>query len=372
MRGVRCPAARLLRRRPALVLLVCGGWLSATARTSIWPPLRDDPRRPSRRPGSAGGCATTCCPACSAGGRLRAGARASASPLGVADRLLPPAARLRSSRSWSSSGPSRRRSWSRSSSLFAGIGDTMKILVIVSGCVWPILLNTVEGVRAVDEVLRRHGRVLRHQRRRTRCGTSSCARPARRSSTGARQALSIGIILMVISEMFAASSGLGFTIVQFQRSFAIPEMWSGILLLGLHRLPAVRALPARRAPGAGLVPRPARRQPRSLSMAYRADAATHDGRGRRARRPRPAQGLRRARAARSRRSATSPSPSTRGELVCLVGPSGRRQDHPAALHRRPARRRPPASRASRASRSPGRRRAWRSSSRSTGAASSRG
>jgi ABC-type nitrate/sulfonate/bicarbonate transport system permease component len=38
---------------------------------------------------------------------------------------------------------------------------------------------------------------------------------------------------MVISEMFAASSGLGFTIIQFQRSFAIPEMWSGILLLGL-------------------------------------------------------------------------------------------------------------------------------------------
>ncbi len=38
---------------------------------------------------------------------------------------------------------------------------------------------------------------------------------------------------MVISEMFAASNGLGFAVVQFQRSFAIPEMWSGILLLGL-------------------------------------------------------------------------------------------------------------------------------------------
>ena len=51
--------------------------------------------------------------------------------------------------------------------------------------------------------------------------------------TGARQALSIGIILMVISEMIAASQGLGFTIVQFQRGFQIPEMWSGVLLLGL-------------------------------------------------------------------------------------------------------------------------------------------
>jgi len=52
-------------------------------------------------------------------------------------------------------------------------------------------------------------------------------------AAGLRQALSIAIILMVISEMFAASNGLGFAIVQFQRSFAIPEMWSGIILLGL-------------------------------------------------------------------------------------------------------------------------------------------
>jgi ABC-type nitrate/sulfonate/bicarbonate transport system permease component len=50
---------------------------------------------------------------------------------------------------------------------------------------------------------------------------------------GIRQCLSIGLILMVISEMFASSSGLGFTIVQFQRSFAVPEMWSGIVILGL-------------------------------------------------------------------------------------------------------------------------------------------
>ncbi|WP_432144773.1 ABC transporter permease [Streptomyces sp. bgisy084] len=116
--------------------------------------------------------------------------------------------------------------------LFVGIGDTMKVLVIVGGCMWPILLNTVEGVRAVDEVLS------------DTCRSYGISGPSRlwhlilRSAspqiiTGMRQALPIGIILMVISEMFAASNGLGFTIVQFQRSFAIPEMWSGVLLLGL-------------------------------------------------------------------------------------------------------------------------------------------
>jgi ABC-type nitrate/sulfonate/bicarbonate transport system permease component len=116
--------------------------------------------------------------------------------------------------------------------LFAGIGDTMKIAVIASGCVWPILLNTVEGVRAVDSVMSETARSY---------GITGVARlrnvVLRAASpqifAGLRQALSIGIILMVISEMFAASNGLGFTIVQFQRSFAIPDMWTGILVLGL-------------------------------------------------------------------------------------------------------------------------------------------
>jgi ABC-type nitrate/sulfonate/bicarbonate transport system permease component len=116
--------------------------------------------------------------------------------------------------------------------LFAGIGNGSKILVIVSGCVWPVLLNTVEGVRSLDEVLDDTARCFR-MRRRSRLVHLVLRGASPQIAAGARQALSIGIILMVISEMFAASNGLGFTIIQFQRGFAIPEMWSGIILLGL-------------------------------------------------------------------------------------------------------------------------------------------
>ncbi|MCQ4214208.1 ABC transporter permease [Streptomyces longispororuber] len=116
--------------------------------------------------------------------------------------------------------------------LFAGIGDTMKITVIASGCVWPVLLNTAAGVRAVDEVAADTARSY---------GVTGPARlrhlvlPAASPQifAGLRQALSIGVILMVISEMYASSSGLGFAVVEFQRSFAVPEMWTGILVLGL-------------------------------------------------------------------------------------------------------------------------------------------
>jgi ABC-type nitrate/sulfonate/bicarbonate transport system permease component len=116
--------------------------------------------------------------------------------------------------------------------LFAGLGDGMKVLVIISGCVWPILLNTVEGVRGIDEVLRDTAMSYRlGARRRLVHLVLRAASP--HIAAGGRQALSIGLILMVISEMFAANNGLGFSIVQFQRSFAIPEMWTGIILLGL-------------------------------------------------------------------------------------------------------------------------------------------
>lgn len=116
--------------------------------------------------------------------------------------------------------------------LFLGIGDTMKVVVIAIGCLWPILLNTVEGVRGLDPVLRDTARAYRLGRVATvRHLVLRGAGP--QIVTGARQALPIGIILMVISEMFAAKDGLGFSIVQFQRSFAVPEMWSGIILLGV-------------------------------------------------------------------------------------------------------------------------------------------
>jgi ABC-type nitrate/sulfonate/bicarbonate transport system permease component len=116
--------------------------------------------------------------------------------------------------------------------LIFGIDDTFKVVVIAFGCMWPILLNTAEGVRAVDEVLSDTARTYRISgAARLRHLVLPAASP--QIFAGLRQGLSVAIILMVISELFAASNGLGFAIVQSQRSFAIPEMWAGMLVLGL-------------------------------------------------------------------------------------------------------------------------------------------
>jgi ABC-type nitrate/sulfonate/bicarbonate transport system permease component len=116
--------------------------------------------------------------------------------------------------------------------LIFGIENTMKIVVIAFGCMWPVLLNTAEGVRAVDSTLSDTARVYRVSgAARLRNLVLPSASP--QIFAGLRQSLSVAIILMVISELFAASDGLGFAIVQAQRSFAIPEMWAGMLMLGL-------------------------------------------------------------------------------------------------------------------------------------------
>jgi ABC-type nitrate/sulfonate/bicarbonate transport system permease component len=116
--------------------------------------------------------------------------------------------------------------------LLIGIGDEMKITVIIIGCMWPILLNTVDGVRGTDPALKETARSFGFTRvSRFRYLVLPAAMP--RIMTGIRQSLSIAIILVVISEMFAAVSGLGYQIVLFQRTFRIPEMWTGIVLLAI-------------------------------------------------------------------------------------------------------------------------------------------
>jgi len=113
-----------------------------------------------------------------------------------------------------------------------GIGDAMRITVIVIGCVWPILLATADGVRGVDPIVADTARVYRVPPARTAL-TVMLPAAAGRISAGIGQALGVGLIMLVISEMFAATAGIGADLIRFQASFAIAPMWSAVILLGL-------------------------------------------------------------------------------------------------------------------------------------------
>jgi ABC-type nitrate/sulfonate/bicarbonate transport system permease component len=113
-----------------------------------------------------------------------------------------------------------------------GVGNDSKIFVIAFVCLWPILLNAVDGVSGVDPTLTDTGRVYRIAGR-DRLTHVVLPAAAPQIFAGMRTSLSLALILMVISEMVASSNGIGYFVLQSQRSFAIPEMWSGIILLGI-------------------------------------------------------------------------------------------------------------------------------------------
>jgi ABC-type nitrate/sulfonate/bicarbonate transport system permease component len=116
--------------------------------------------------------------------------------------------------------------------VIVGIGNSMKVLIIAFVCLWPVLLNTIDGITGIDPTLNDTTRVYGVRGiDRLRRIVLPAAGP--QIFAGMRTSLSLAVILMVISEMVASTNGIGFFVLQSQRSFAIPEMWSGILLLGI-------------------------------------------------------------------------------------------------------------------------------------------
>jgi ABC-type nitrate/sulfonate/bicarbonate transport system permease component len=116
--------------------------------------------------------------------------------------------------------------------LVFGRNDTMRVFVIMMGAVWPVLLNTVDGVRGVDagmlEMARAYG-VSRWGRMRDVVIPAALPRVV----AGMRTSLSIAIILMVVTEMVGGRNGVGYLVLQSQRRFAFSDMWAGIVLLGV-------------------------------------------------------------------------------------------------------------------------------------------
>jgi len=116
--------------------------------------------------------------------------------------------------------------------LIFGVGDGMKIAIIAFVCVWPVLLNTVDGIRSLDPTLLDTTRAYGIGGfERLRSVVLPGASP--QIFAGMRTSLSLALIMMVVSELVASTNGIGYFVLQSQRTFAIPEMWAGIVLLGL-------------------------------------------------------------------------------------------------------------------------------------------
>lgn len=111
-----------------------------------------------------------------------------------------------------------------------GIGSAMKITIVILAAVWPTLLNTVDGMRGIDPIKLDTAKVLHMSSAQTvRSVVLPNAMP--QVMAGLRYSLQIAVIMMVVSELIASTSGIGFFILEAQQRFAITEMWTGIIVL---------------------------------------------------------------------------------------------------------------------------------------------
>lgn len=116
--------------------------------------------------------------------------------------------------------------------LIFGLGTAMKVWIIFFTAVWPVLLNTVDGLRGTDSVKLDLARSMNLSTLQTlRMVVIPAASP--QIFAGFRTALQFGIILMVVGEFAAATQGIGYFILYAQQSFRVTDMWTGIIVLGV-------------------------------------------------------------------------------------------------------------------------------------------
>ena len=116
--------------------------------------------------------------------------------------------------------------------LLFGITGTMNVAIIVMGAIWPTVLNTADGIRSLDGQVADMARSYRLTFAQ-RLFAVALPNAAPQIFAGLRTTLQLSIILIVVSEMVAAASGVGYYVLNSQQTFAVAETWAGTLLLGL-------------------------------------------------------------------------------------------------------------------------------------------
>lgn len=114
--------------------------------------------------------------------------------------------------------------------LFLGLDDPMKITVVALTVFFPVLTNTMQGVRAVEAEALAMGRTfgIGPWRRAAFIVLPACLPYI---LAGLRVALGLALVVTVVAEMIAGEQGVGNYLVLMQFAGRAPEMYATVLLL---------------------------------------------------------------------------------------------------------------------------------------------
>ena len=116
--------------------------------------------------------------------------------------------------------------------LLLGVDDALKIFIVAFSTFFPVLVNTVGGVRAVDPVAIDVARTLHVGRLRTVC---MVVLPASLPYilAGMRISLALALIVTVVAEIIAGSAGIGYYLMTMQYAMRASDMYAAIVLLAM-------------------------------------------------------------------------------------------------------------------------------------------
>lgn len=116
-----------------------------------------------------------------------------------------------------------------------GLDTAMQVFLITFACVWPILLSTRHGVRALDPLMLDSARMLGLS---PRAVVVRVVLPATAPAvaTGVRTAASLGIVVAVAAEIVAGSPGLGQYLNDAQQASDSAGAFAAVLVSGLFGL----------------------------------------------------------------------------------------------------------------------------------------
>jgi NitT/TauT family transport system permease protein len=114
--------------------------------------------------------------------------------------------------------------------IWFGIGMWSKVFIVFMSAFFPILVNTVGGMRTIDADLLRAARAF--------CASDwqifkTVAIPGSVPFilTGLRQGVALGLIGVVVGEMFGGSQGIGFMVMYGGQTFATDTLFVGVILI---------------------------------------------------------------------------------------------------------------------------------------------
>jgi NitT/TauT family transport system permease protein len=116
--------------------------------------------------------------------------------------------------------------------LLFGLGTQMKVVLAVYAVFWPVLINTMYGVRDVDPVMLATARSFAWRRLRIlRAVVIRAALPS--IATGLRIGAAVSLIVVITAELLGAESGVGVTIRAYESANRTAYVYAGVLIVAI-------------------------------------------------------------------------------------------------------------------------------------------